>query len=442
MIKMISINDLLVNPENYRYTSVESQKEAIDLIVSDQKEKLLNLAKHIMENGLNPNDLVQVSPYAHDKTKYIVIEGNRRVVALKLLNTPTLVDISGYERLRDKFQALKTEFKDRIIDSINCSVYADPSDADKWIKLKHAGQSNGIGTVDWDAQQIQRFEEKVEGKSSVALQILNFVKSSSQTPNDIIANIGSVPITSLSRLVADPDVRRFIGIEVNNGLVTSILPESEVLKGLIKIISDLLSPDFKVKRIYTKDDRQDYVKSFPKKSTPDHSRLADKPWLLNGISKAKPTNQPPRSTISKDRKTVIPRKVKILITNSKVNAIYEELKKLDVNKFTNACAVLLRVFVELSLDCYIYSKKPAKITINSKLREKVQEISSLLESTGIVDKYITKGVRDQVAIPNGVLSMDTLNAYIHNPNYSPIATNVVIAWDNIQVFMERLWADI
>lgn len=442
MTKLISINDLLVNPENYRYTSVESQKEAIDLIVMDQKDKLLNLAKHIMENGLNPNDLVQVSPYAHDKSKYIVVEGNRRVVALKVLHTPTLIDISGLERLRDKFLALKSEFKDHIIDSINCSVYTDPSDADKWIKLKHAGQSNGIGTVDWDAQQIQRFEEKVEGKSSVALQILNFIKNSSVTPKEILDNIGSVPITSLSRLIADPDVRRFIGIEINNGLVTSVLPEVEVLKGFIKIISDLLSPEFKVKRIYTKDDRQDYIKTFSKKSTPDHSKMADKPWVLNGSTKNKSTIQPTKTIISKERKTVIPRKVKIRISNPKVNAIYEELKKLDAIKFTNACAVLLRVFVELSLDCYIYSQKPSKITINSKLREKVQEISLLLESAKIIDKHIAKGIRDQVSIPNGVLSMDTLNAYVHNPNYSPIASNVIIAWDNIQVFMERLWANI
>lgn len=439
VIKSISVQDLLVNPENYRYVSVESQKEAINLIVSDQKEKLLNLAQHILENGLNPNDLVQVSPYEHEKTKYIVLEGNRRVVALKILQIPTLIDIDGFDRLRDKFQKLKAKYKGKLIESIHCSIYEDPSEADKWIKLKHAGQSNGIGTVDWDSQQIQRFEEKVEGKSSTALQILNFIKSSKETPQDILNKVASVPITSLNRLISDPNVRRFMGIDISKGIVTSILPETEVIKGLIKVATDLLSPDFKVKKIYTKDDRQDYIDAFPGKYTPDKSKIMKKAWILNNPSKTRNSNQNTKPVITKERKTLIPKKIKINISNPKVNSIYEEMRRLDIEKYTNASAVLFRVFVELSLDCYIYNREPPKITINSTLREKVQEISLILESSGMVDKYIAKGIRDQVAISNGVLSMDTLNAYIHNPNYSPIASNLIIAWDNIQFFMEKLW---
>ncbi|MBK8279612.1 MAG: hypothetical protein IPK94_05600 [Saprospiraceae bacterium] len=51
--------------------------------------------------------------------------------------------------------------------------------------------------------------------------------------------------------------------------------------------------------------------------------------------------------------------MQLKLANPKVNAIYHELLKLDVTKFTNAAGVLFRVFVELSVDSYIEEHKLA-----------------------------------------------------------------------------------
>lgn len=88
--KILKLNDLQVNTENYRYEPVASQKEAIDTMVSDQGEKLFKLAEHIIINGLNPNDRIQVVASSVHKAKFNVVEGNRRTVAVKLLNNPDL----------------------------------------------------------------------------------------------------------------------------------------------------------------------------------------------------------------------------------------------------------------------------------------------------------------------------------------------------------------
>ena len=36
--------------------------------------------------------------------------------------------------------------------SISCAVFENPAEADIWIKRKHSGELNGVGTVTWNAQ--------------------------------------------------------------------------------------------------------------------------------------------------------------------------------------------------------------------------------------------------------------------------------------------------
>ncbi|MBK8279613.1 MAG: hypothetical protein IPK94_05605 [Saprospiraceae bacterium] len=100
--KKLKLNELLVNTENYRFETVASQKEAIDKMVEDQNDNLFNLAEHVVHNGLNPNDRIEVVPSNHDKAKFIVLEGNRRTITLKLLNNPDLIEGSKIRNSKEK----------------------------------------------------------------------------------------------------------------------------------------------------------------------------------------------------------------------------------------------------------------------------------------------------------------------------------------------------
>ena len=166
----IKLDNLLLNTENFRYETVNDQKEAIAKMLEEQRTKLVNLAQHIMKHGLNPNDRIQVYPSSHDNTKFVVLEGNRRIVTLKFLKNPDLIDDPSFLTIKKKFQTFNKEYADELIDELDCIVYENPEEAHEWVKLKHNGQREGIGTVPWNAQQIDRFEERVEGVSSIALQ--------------------------------------------------------------------------------------------------------------------------------------------------------------------------------------------------------------------------------------------------------------------------------
>ncbi|MDV6237202.1 hypothetical protein CH379_016335 [Leptospira ellisii] len=444
--RIIKLSDLHVNTENYRFEPVGSQKEAIDQMVEDQDDKLFSLAEHIIESGFNPNDRVQVAVSNHDNTKYNVLEGNRRIVALKIAYNPDLLDNPKFSNLKKKFRRLHEENKGKLIKEVECTLYDNPAEADKWIKLKHGGQGTGSGTVGWNSQQIQRFDEKVEGKSSAALQIVKTMNSSKIVPTDIKSKLKDLKITNLNRLISDPDVRDMLGIEINNGIVKSEVEEKEVIKGLIHMFQDLLDPKFKVQKIYTKEDRKDYINKFPKTSKPDLAAKSKKPWQFNGSSgavssstlKAKSSGR----AIPKTRDVLIPKSFVLKIKNPKVNAIYHELQKLSVTNYANAVAVSFRVFIELTLDCYIEANNPPQVNVNSSLLTKITEIATDLEKKNIADKYICKGVRSAANNKNDLLGIETWNAYVHNANFSPTGQNLIITWDNIQSFIEKVWENI
>jgi hypothetical protein len=64
--------------------------EALTRVIELQGEKLSNLAKDIVDNGLSPIDRLLVIEDEALPDHYVVVEGNRRATALIILNNPAL----------------------------------------------------------------------------------------------------------------------------------------------------------------------------------------------------------------------------------------------------------------------------------------------------------------------------------------------------------------
>ena len=74
------------------------------------------------------------------------------------------------------------------------------------------------------------------------------------------------------------------------------------------------------------------------------------------------------------------------------------------------------------------------------LREKIKEVYEHMEKNSIADKNQLRGIKSLYANKDHVLSVDSLNAYVHNKDFQPKATDLKTDWDNIQPFVEKLWA--
>src|SRR5580698_4801042 len=88
--RQIRITDLQLDTGNYRTGKQDDQREAIHALIAEQKNKLVRLAQDIIENGLSPLETILVTPVPDDKNRFVVVEGNRRVAAIKLATQPDL----------------------------------------------------------------------------------------------------------------------------------------------------------------------------------------------------------------------------------------------------------------------------------------------------------------------------------------------------------------
>lgn len=451
--KLIKISNLKINSENPRFESVDNQREAINSIIENQKDKLIRLGDDIIEYGLNPADLIIVTPDLNDKNTYIVLEGNRRVTTLKILNNPSLVSSSSMNALLNRFKKLSDKFNESPIFNVQCVVYENELEALKWIKLKHTGENEGIGTVAWDAQQKARFEEKVNGKSSLALQVIEHLKNDLGFDENLKSELSKMKSSNLQRLLGDPNVRKAIGLEIKNGKVVTVYSADEIRKPLTKIVRDLTNSDFTVKQIYYKEDRDKYIETFEKLDIPD-KKINIGEWEIDGKNYKKATSlditdnevipvekKAINIPLSTSRKTLIPSSCILKIKINRVNKIYRELKTINVDEFENAVSVLFRVFIELSVDSYVESKS-LDCNSNDKLALKVGKVVEYLTNNTNITSQQLSPVNTSLSNKNSYLSMVTFNQYVHNKHAIPSPKELKISWDGLEPFLVKLWETI
>ena len=213
---LIDITDLNINIENPRFEMVGNQRAAIKTMIEDQGDKLFKLADDITNEGLNPGDPIFITKHEKQTSHFNVLEGNRRVTALKLLENPDLIPETN-KSLLNKFKKLTEQYSKKPLEKVPCILFDEEKEAEHWIELKHTGQNDGVGTVVWDAQQKARYDERVKGTSSYALQIIDFLQKEDSVNSELKQKLNKLKSSSLQRLATDPDFRRVSGIDIKDG---------------------------------------------------------------------------------------------------------------------------------------------------------------------------------------------------------------------------------
>ena len=129
--KPIRITDLQLDTTNYRTGKQNDQREAIRSLIEEQKHKLVRLAQDIIENGLSPLETICVAPVPNDKNRYTVIEGNRRVAAMKLVTQP---DLAADTTWHNAFKRLHKSLPGQLPTKVRCIVAPNKEDAFIWIQ--------------------------------------------------------------------------------------------------------------------------------------------------------------------------------------------------------------------------------------------------------------------------------------------------------------------
>jgi hypothetical protein len=447
--KPLKIDSLDLDLGNPRIVRATDQRDAMQKILKEQGAKLINLAESIAAKGLSPMDRFLV--VRSDKAaKFIVLEGNRRVLAMKLLKSAPLVnDLEMSDAFRKRLLAAGATFKTVNVEPLDCFEVADRAEGIEWIIRRHTGQNSGRGIVDWSGLAAARFRKRDPG-----LQALDFVLEHGDLTDEMKEQIESdFPISTLERLLATPTVRSAIGFDITANKLETELPADEALKPLKRLVVDLATDVINVTKVKSRTQQEDYINKLKPADRPDLNRKSGHAIPVDSMTDkdftpapAAPTKKT-RTVKTGPRTTLIPKTCKLNITTTaKIEKIYNELRILQLSKHVHAIGVLLRVFLEMSVDDYLVTKAGSKLTFVSKsghedfkkLDAKVKETIEHMVKNGATEKDF-KGVQAGMTDEHHPFSIDTLHAYIHNRFFTPTERNLTTGWDNAQRFFETIW---
>lgn len=435
----IDLENLLFDLDNPRFNGLSDQRSALQEIVSNQGDKLFKLAQDIVQQGLNPTE--RVSVIKSNGNKHIVVEGNRRLAASKLLCNPArLDDMEISNPMKAKFKKLAERFDTSLVDPMSCILFDNREEANHWIELRHTGENEGAGIVPWDGQATARFRG-----NNPSFHALEFVNAKGVLTPDVVEQLDNFPITNLDRLLGDPDVRSALGLKKSGTNLQSSISADYLARALGRIITEIATGVITVSDIKRKADRASYLDRI-RDDLPDFTTSVE-PYDLSSIVQEKGTgNNKPDKKASKigqkksvatstNRSFLIPQGCILSIEEPRINKVYKELRKLDVEKYPNAVAVLSRIFLEMSVNHYM---NVFDLTGKGELKPRIDIVCNDLQIKK-VNKNILKSIRLATSQTGAPFSIDSLHGYVHNQYFNPDAHSLKTAWDSVQPFFETLW---
>ncbi|MEU0552045.1 hypothetical protein [Micromonospora sp. NPDC005979] len=199
-------SQVVLDPENPRLPDgTTSDREAINRLLDDDADDLIALARDMAKSGqTNPAELPIV---IKDKSKYLVLEGNRRFAALKLLADPILADDEVHQKAFRRAAALGAPPK-----SVFTLIADSREEADYWIVLRHTGENNGRGIKRWSAAQSathrRRNNKSVDSGTIRSMAMADeLVEAYSTDPDlvDLVVKTRNSKLTNIGRFFS-PDV--------------------------------------------------------------------------------------------------------------------------------------------------------------------------------------------------------------------------------------------
>ena len=256
------------------------------------------------------------------------------------------------------------------------------------------------------------------------------------------------PTSTLQRFIEDRKVRKALGLDVKKGKLVTELPADEVLKPLKRIVIDLATKQRQVGSLMKTEQMLEYVNSFTKKDSPDLTKARGTERTVDEIpivefSKGKPAPSR-RKPDPSDRKEVVPRGCQLNVTDNRISQIYKELRTLKLVDARNAIAVLLRVFLELSVDHFL-ENNGGSLTYKDGTRERFKKLDKKLAE--VVDLLVSMGVRRttfamvirSLSVETSPMNIELFHLYVHDRFAAPSPERLTAAWDHAQPLFEKIW---
>lgn len=391
----ISVNDLHLDTKNPRTDSGERQSED-DVVRELLDENVMELAEDIVQNGYAPTSVLMA---ANENGKIVVIEGNRRLMALKLINSPNILEGIVDSKVFEKAKSLHNgqDFQTAV-----AVVYPNRTLAEKDMAKLHL---DGVSIQRWKPiRQYRYFQKRIDddqlsidtlsellaiGKPVIkkgvkTYQLFELAKSNLHDLEDELGDIFSDRIfktDKFQRAIVNSEGERFLGYTFSDSNQKIEIENPQIfftrLREVLREIFDL-NPSYLPGAQFSARDRANFFKSIDPHFLSDTEYKREKKKeeeIVNGgqevlFSPTTPpplpmtpvvtpppiagSNQPPTSVDKGSRPLpdwVIDKDVRLYEGASRVKDILNELKKNAPTRGVNVniVVVALRIVVELAV---------------------------------------------------------------------------------------------
>lgn len=487
----IDIRDLKLDLRNYRTVAQSKETHAIQAMISVSPDRFWALTESLLDDGYLPTENVIVSKDAGPDADLVVREGNRRVAALKLIHGLfPKGGISVPPQIAERIKVVSDDWK-VANQSVPCVVYGpkEATTVDRIVTLTH-GKGDKASREDWKAIARARHNRDVNKVSEPGLDLLEkYLKSARDLSKEQSDNwSGTYPITVLDEAIKRLAPR--LGLS-NAPELAKKYPKVDHRDALEAIIKDIGVGTIKFDTLRG---ARDFASPY---GIPEP--VIDDPVTKPGTGKGnaggqsgKPTGNPsagadkgqgahagsgsaaagggntggqgkgtvaaaaggtPKKTAAvsiNDPKAVMRtlRKFSPLgLNREKVVALRKEMLTLKLDKAPMAFCFLLRSSFEISAKAYCDDHKrsggPKLKDSSGRDRALVDVLRDIVNhlTNNKADKDVVKtlhGAITELAKPEGVLSVTSMNQLVHNPKFSVQAGDIAGLFGNVFPLLEAM----
>lgn len=445
--KNLSVATLLLdskNPRLGRETGPRSPRDIAQYLF--EHDKVIEVAESIVVRGYFQNEpLLAVK----EDGRLVVVEGNRRLAALKALREPSLLGGSLQKQVQ-RFSKMIQDPED--LAKVPVTIAPTRRATDRQI----AGRHVGTPVLAWQAENRATFIlDKIEdgysneqlaselGFSLTDVQKARRIKAiadmarSLDLPDNVrskLQNPRAKLFTTIRRVFDSTVGRKFLRVEPDDehGL-RGTTTQAEFLKGFRKLVTDVALERESSRTLNKNEDIEEYFSRWSAEELPKAVRGSFLPSDVVGheptdVQDGRPPSAAKPKKAAQETKTVLPKDFVVRFGGERLKDIRRELTRLKRVDYPNAGAVLLRVFLELATADYL-ERLGEMSKLKAKLKAKgvrypfpVPPLKHLIpEITRLAKKHLNAAdsTRVEKALkydPHAPFTISELHAFVHSPD--------------------------
>jgi hypothetical protein len=475
-VRELKVSSLSLDPQNPRIPEFGAAPTVRQIIASLIKyEDVLELAKNIVQfGGLYPSEaLIGIE----DNGDKVVVEGNRRLAALKLLDSPEMAPESYVSR----FRAQKELISPQTIEKAHVVFAPSREAAAPLIVSRHTRgavkawlpgqQAKYIRTLVGPDHPIEDIAKRINISETdilknlrvdTMLQVARIMPLPDQL-REMVADPRQIPVSVVERFIESKAAQHAFGFQFDgDGNLVGDIDEGEFKKGFTRFLIDVLKPvsdgGIDTRTLNTKSDIQNYLNGLGS-DKPDKrkkgvftsaSLLSGKTASANAAGKAAVAKTAAHAA-PRDSAYLVPKEFRCTAKAPRVKETFRELRRLKVTDFPNTCGVMVRIFFEMLVTHYLDETSKMKLLVQELLKKKTIKTPNeyhpsmtemmmflMADQAIIITAQARKVINRMVSDKHSLLSFDDMNAFVHNIHLGPNEKELRRLWSMLQPLMKQL----